>query len=327
MRQFFVITVLLLGLILFGTVGIHSLSSGLTWLEAAYLAVVTLTTVGSRDVADSPEMMIFIIGYIIGGISIFTYSVFQLGHLIVNADLRKMLENRRMDKEINALKNHCIVCGMGRMGSSICDYLQTRNQKFVVIDNSEEVLHSVCKERNWLCVLGDATDDEILTKAGIDRAQSLATVLQTDADNLYVVLSARLLSSSLQIVARASETSAVQKLQRAGATRVISPFHSGATKMARFMLSPSIEDFLELTDGTGSDLELAEIQLPPESKYIGKPLAETDLRTLGIMVIGIRRTSGEHVIAPKGTETIQPGDSLFAFGSPTAVNALACKCE
>ncbi len=327
MRQFFVITVLLLGLSLFGTVGIHTLAGEVTWLEAAFLAVVTLTTVGSRDVPDSPGIMIFIIVYIIGGIGIFSYSAYQLGQLIVNADLRNMLENRRMEKELNCLRDHCIVCGLGRMGTSICEYLESRNQPFAVIDNSDEVLDSICRERKWLYVHGDATDDEVLEKAGIDRAQSLATVLETDADNVYVVLSARLLSSSLQIVARASETSAVQKLQRAGATRVISPFHSGATKMARFMLSPSIEDFLEITDESGSDLELAEIQIPAESVYLGKPLAKTDLREQGIMVIGIRRSSGEHVIAPKGTETIQPGDSLFAFGSPTSVNALASKCE
>lgn len=327
MRQFLGIIALLLGLILFGTVGIYTLAGEVSWLEAAYLAVVTITTVGSRDVAGSPWMMVFIIVYLVGGISIFTYSAFRLGHLIVNADLRNILENRHMEKKLNSLKDHCIVCGLGRMGTSICEYLASRNQPFVVIDNSDEVLHSACKERKWLYVSGDATDDDILTKAGIDRAQSLATVLQTDADNVYVVLSARLLSGSLQIVARASETTAVQKLQRAGATRVISPFHSGATKMARFMLSPSIEDFLEITDESGSDLELAEIQIPTESGYIGKPLAETDLREQGIMVIGIRRSSGEHVIAPKGTETILQGDSLFAFGSPASVNALASKCE
>ena len=172
----------------------------------------------------------------------------------------------------------------------------------------------------------DATDDEVLTKAGIDRAQSLATVLPTDADNVYVVLSARLLSSSLQIVARAGEASAIQKLQRAGATRVISPFSSGAMKMARFMLNPSIEDFLEITDESGSDLELAEIQIQTDSQYIGKPLAKTDLREQGIMVIGIRRTSGKHIIAPEGTAIIEPGDSLFAFGNANSVNALAEKC-
>lgn len=326
MKKFTVITCLLLGLTTVGTVGIHSLSDK-TWLESAYLAVITLTTVGSRDAPETATGMIFIIVYLVCGIGIFTYSVFQLGQLIVNADIRKMLERRRMERELNALKDHYIICGLGRMGSLICDYLAGRKQPFVVIDHDEELLESLCKEKQWLFIVGDATDDEVLTKAGIDRAQSLATVLPTDADNVYVVLSARLLSSSLQIVARAGDAGAIQKLQRAGATRVISPFTSGAMKMARFMLSPSIEDFLEITDESGSDLELAEIQIREDSEYAGKALSQTDLRDQGIMVIGIRRLSGQHVIAPEGSATIEAGDSLFAFGSANSVNTLAGKCD
>lgn len=325
MRKFLLITVLLLGITLFGTVGIHTLSDA-SWLEAAYLAIITLTTVGSRDVPDTQAGMIFIMIYLVSGVGVFTYSVFQLGQLIVNADIRLMLEKRRMDRELSRLKNHYIVCGLGRMGILICEYLTNRKQPFVVIDHDEELLNSLCKDRQWFGVHGDATDDEVLTKAGIDRAQSLATALPTDADNVYVVLSARLLSTSLQIVARASEANAIQKLQRAGATRVISPFSSGAMKMARFMLNPSIEDFLEITDESGSDLELAEIQIQADSDYIGKPLAQTDLREQGIMVIGIRRTTGKHIIAPEGTAIIEPGDSLFAFGNANSVNALAEKC-
>ncbi len=325
MRKFILITVLLLGITLFGTVGIHTLTDS-NWLESAYLAIITLTTVGSRDVPDTQAGMIFVMVYLVSGVGVFTYSVFQLGQLIVNADIRLMLEKRRMDRELSGLKNHYIVCGLGRMGILICEYLTNRKQPFVVIDHNEELLISLCKDRQWFGVHGDATDDEVLTKAGIDRAQSLATVLPTDADNVYVVLSARLLSSSLQIVARAGEARAIQKLQRAGATRVISPFSSGAMKMARFMLNPSIEDFLEITDESGSDLELAEIQIQTDSQYIGKPLAKTDLREQGIMVIGIRRTSGKHIIAPEGTAIIEPGDSLFAFGNANSVNALAEKC-
>lgn len=327
MRQFSQIIVLLVGLMLVGTVGIHTLNEDVSWLEAGYLAVITLTTVGSRDVPSTPQGMVFVIVYLIGGISIFTYCAFQLGQLIVNADLRKMWEKRRVDQAINRLNRHYIVCGVGRMGTSICEYFANRNQPFVVIDRDEEMLETLCKDRQWLGIHGDATDDEILLRAGIERAQALATVLPTDADNVYVVLSARLLSSSVQIVARASDAGAVQKLQRAGATRVISPFSSGATKMARLMLSPSIEDFLEITDEHGSDLELAEIQIQEESGYVGKQLLQTDLREQGIMVIGIKRSSGRHIIAPEGTTTIEHGDSLFAFGSPTAVNALAGKCS
>ncbi|MEW4490259.1 potassium channel protein [Thalassoglobus sp. JC818] len=326
MRQLVVIFVLLLGITIFGTVGIHALSDS-TWLEAAYLAVITLTTVGSRDVPRTPEGMVFIIIYMMVGIGIFTYSAFQLGQIIVNADIRTLLEKRRMHQQLEALNDHFIVCGMGRMGTAICEHLEAKRKPFVVIDRDLQRLEEICKESRWLYVHGDATDDSVLQEAGVSRATSMATVLPTDADNVYVVLSARLLCSSIQIVARASEEGAVLKLQRAGATRVISPFSSGAMKMARFMLSPSIEDFLEVTHGSENDLELAEVQIQEDSPYIDRQLSQTDLREKGIMVIGIRRQSGQHIIAPEGTVKIEQGDSLFAFGTQVAVTALASQAE
>lgn len=134
------------------------------------------------------------------------------------------------------------------MGREICRYLHSRRQLFVVVDTNAAVLEPDCREQRWLYLVGDATDDSVLIEAGIQRARSLATVLPTDADNVYVVLSSRLLNDKLQIIARAGDEKAVDKLERAGASRVVSPFTSGAVKMARFMLNPSIEEFLEVTD-------------------------------------------------------------------------------
>jgi len=320
MRQILIIAGLLSALILFGTVAIHLLTDN-GWLESAYLAIITLTTVGSRDVAEdgSPGILLFTIFYLISGLGIFTYGAFELGHRIMNADLQRMWERRKMEQQIQAMNKHYIVCGLGRMGTSICEFLDAKGHPFVVVDKDDELAMNQCKERNWKYVFGDATDDEVLIHAGVDRASALATTLPTDADNVYVVLSARLLSSTLQIVARASDKSAVQKIQRAGATRVISPFSSGAIKMARLMISPSIEDFLEVTDGSESDLNLAEVEICDESPYVGKQLAQTDLRNQGVMVIGIRRADGKHVLAPTGDVTIEAGDSLFTFGSSQAV--------
>jgi voltage-gated potassium channel len=208
------------------------------------------------------------------------------------------------------------------MGTIISVSLADRKKPFVVIDVDEECLVETCEERGWLYVVGDATDDGILQRAGIARAKSLATVLPTDADNIYVVLSARMLSPDMQIIVRASDEKAVEKLQRAGATRVVSPFSSGAQKMARFMLTPSIEDFLEIADSRGNELELADVQITAGSPYIGKALEQTDLREKGVMVIGIRRANGERLMPPPGSAIIEQGDSLFAFGNAEAVNRL-----
>ncbi len=320
-RRFLSIAGLLTGLVLSGTIAIRWLT-GSTWLESCYMAVVTLTTVGSRDIGTTPVSMLFVICYLFLGLSFFTYGAFSLGQLILSTDFRYMLEQRRMKQEIAKLRNHFIVCGLGRMGLSICDYLSARHQPFVVIDHNEERLQDVCTGKQWLSMQGDATADEVLLAAGIEQARGLATVLASDADNIYVVLSARMLSSSVQIVSRASSDAAVVKLQRAGATRVISPFSSGAVKMARFMLNPSVEDFIEVTDARGSELELADIHIRAGSPYIGKRLTETDFRERGVMVIGIRRLSGERLLPPPGSATILEGDSLFAFGSATAVQQM-----
>lgn len=325
MRQFLMISGLVLGIIVLGTVGIHVLTES-PWMESLYLAVITLTTLGSRDVGTDSASMLFIIFYLMGGFSVFTYSAFTIGQVIVSGEIRRAWEKRKMEQNLSALKSHYIVCGIGRMGSTICEHLAFKKQSFVIVDTNRELLESFCQEHQWLYVHGDATDDEVLRQAGIERAKALATVLATDADNVYVVLSARLLSSSLQIVARASDESAILKLQRAGATRVISPFSSGGVKMARFMISPSIEDFLDITHGAGSELELAEVQIGSESRYVNQNLAQADLREQGLMVIGIRRANGEHIIAPEGSAVIHEGDSLFAFGTPAAVNELAKRC-
>ena len=313
-----------------GGAGVIHVLKGTSWLESLYLAFLTLSTLGSRDVAEGPNadaLMIFMIVYIVLGLSTFAYLAADVGRFILNVEFRKLIERHRMDRTIATLKDHFIICGMGRMGTSICQYLSERQQPFVVIDRDEAQLQSYCVPRGWLYEVGDATADADLRRAGILEARSLATTLPTDADNIYVVLSARLLSSKIQIVARASEETAIEKMQRAGATRVISPFSSGAVKMARFMLSPSIEDFLEITDKRGGELELADVQIRANSPYVGKKLAETDLRERGVMVIGIRRANGEKLLPPPGTAVIMEGDSLFAFGSSAAVNAMIGQVE
>jgi voltage-gated potassium channel len=322
MRRVVSIASLLVLLILIGTIGLRIIE-GSSWLDSLFMAVITLTTVGFEDVVGlSPLGKMFVIVYLVMGLGMFTYSAFQLGHWIASDQMRSLWEKRRMLKKINALENHFIVCGMGRMGETICHYLSERGKQFLVIDVDAERLAEVCEELGWLYIHGDATDDEVLQSAGVTRARSLASVLPTDADNVYVVLSARIMSAELKIIARAGDEKAASKMERAGATRVISPLSTGAVKIARFMLNPSIEDFLEIADEHGNELELADVQITENSVYAGKTLMETDLRDRGVMVIGIRRKNGERLMPPPGSSVIQPGDSLFAFGSVAAVNAM-----
>ena len=321
-RQLLFIVVLLSSLTAIGTIGLR-LITGAHWFDCLYMAVITLTTVGyGESIPLGTGGRLFIIAYLMCGVGVFTFSIFTLGQWVVNARMQQLWQRRRMQQSIDRMEQHFIVCGVGRMGTTICEQLQQRKQPFVVIESSEPRAAAVCELRGWPCVIGDATDDQTLLKAGAQRARALASVLPTDADNVYVVLSARMLAADLQIIARASDEKAVEKLQRAGATRVVSPFASGAMKMARFMLTPSIEDFLDIADGEGHELELADIQIAGDSPYVGKTLAECDLRRMGVMVLGIRRASGERLMPPPGSTTILAGDSLFAFGSSQAVNEM-----
>ncbi|MBS0202586.1 MAG: potassium channel protein [Planctomycetes bacterium] len=323
MKKLLLIIALLLGFLILGAVSFR-LTEGWDWLQCFYEAVIIMTTVGLSATSQgnlNPSTKMFIICYLMVGVGIFTYCVTQLGQLLVNLQVRGYWERRAMDHSIKKLKDHFVVCGFGRMGRTICRYLHSRHKPFVVIDSDERIA-AACRELGWLHLIGDATDDEILLTAGIMEAKALTTVLATDADNIYVVLSARLLNDKMQIVARASDEKAIDKLERAGATRVVSPFSSGAMKIARFMLNPSVEDFFEVTDDHGSQLELADVQISATSPCVGKRLMDTDLRERGVMVVGIRRANGERLMPPPGTAVIEAGDCLFAFGSSQAVNEM-----
>lgn len=308
--------------LLVGAIGLWLLTEQ-PFLHCLYQAFVLLSTVGSQEPNQlSDSVRLFIVGWLSVGLGIFAYSAFQFGQLLLNADLRRVWEQRRMEKAIQKLNGHFIVCGFGRMGRELCTYLHQRHQPFVVIDEDEDVITPAATRDGWLFLTGDATRDENLEKAGIHRAKALTTVLPTDADNLYVVLSARMLDSDLQIVARAVDDRAGIKMQQAGATRVINPLASGAIKMARFMLSPSIENFVEVAESEGGDWEIADVCVPEKSSLIGQPLSKTGLRESGIMLLGVSRKSGEKFFPPPGNLMLQVNDNLFAFGSTDSLSQL-----
>ncbi|TWT61591.1 potassium channel family protein [Rubinisphaera italica] len=321
-----IILALLTLLIVGGTLGFRIVNET-SWLESLYLAVITLTTLGCRDPATSNATMAFVVIYLGFGLGLFSYSLFSLGQSLLDPQFRQFWKQRRMINKIDSLKDHHIVCGFGRMGRTICEYLDRRNRPFVVIDLDGDVLEAHCTAHNWLYIVGDATDDVHLQNAGISRASSLASVLPSDSDNTYVVLSARMLNNGLQIVARASDEKAIQKIERAGATRVISPFSSGGMKMARFMINPSVESFVEVADKHDSDLELVDIQIKETSSLVGKKLSETKLAEQGVMILAIRRANGEQLLPPPGASILHAGDNLFAFGHANKVAMVISNCE
>lgn len=325
MRQLAWIIVVLVVLTGVGT-GWFWLVEGWPLVDSAFMTVITLSTVGYNEVRPlSDRSRVFVMIYLVCGLGVFLFAVVQLGEMIVRAELRTWLRKRGMNSTLQSVKNHFIVCGFGRMGRTICRHLADRKLPFVVIDQNENTL-AECEQHNWPCVRDDATSDCTLLDAGIDRARGLAVVLDSDADNLYVVLSARLIAPDLQIIARASDESSAHKMEKAGANRVVSLFANGAATMAQLLINPHVEDFFEFVSGTGATLDLAEIRVSANSPCVGRPLSDTDFRSRGVIVVAIRRPNGEVLLPPSGSSVIDADDVLIALGKVAAISAVL-SCE
>ncbi|TWU42657.1 potassium channel family protein [Novipirellula artificiosorum] len=319
-RLVWIIAVLLI-LTLVG-IGWFTLVEGWSLLDAAYMTVITISTVGYNEVRPlSDRSRVFVMFYLIGGLGVFLFAIVQLGELIVRAELRTWLRRRGMISTLHSVKNHFVVCGFGRMGRTICRHLADRSLPFVVVDRDESALAD-CEQQGWPCVCGDATSDHTLLEAGIERARGFAVVLDSDADNLYVVLSARLLSPGLQIIAKATDENGARKMEKAGANRVVSLFATGAATMAQLMINPQVEDFFEIVSGSGTTLDLAEIRVSAGSPCAHLALEETDFRKQGVIIVAIRRPDGEILLPPSASTPILPDDVLIALGEVSAVSGL-----
>lgn len=320
-RAFF----LLGALILVGTLGLFILEEEYSILDALYMTVITITTVGYGEVHGlSAPGRVFVMSFLVVGLGVFLYSAAQLGEWIVRVQLSDWLEKRKMSTALKSLKDHFIVCGFGRMGQSLCRELALRGLKFVAIDRDAEVL-AECQAEGWHWLVGDATDDRTLLNAGIERARGVVSVLGSDADNLYVVFSARFISKDIRILARASDEKGAAKMEKAGANRVISLYATGATKMAQLLSNPNVEDFLEIVTTRGQELDMAEIQVSSASPYAGQTLAQTDFSRRGLMIVGIRRPEGGLLLPPPSQTRIESGDLLIVMGRTPAVQELCAQ--
>ena len=296
------------------------LVEGWPLLDAMYMTVITLSTVGYSEVHPlSDRGRIFVMVFLVFGLGVFLFAIVQLGEIIVQAELGKWLRRRGMSSALKSVHDHFIVCGFGRMGGTICRHLADRQLPFVVVDEDELALVE-CQQQGWKYVLDDATTDRTLIEAGIERARGLAAVLDSDADNLYVVMSARLISPTLQIIARATDENSAHKMERAGANRVVSLFATGGATMAQLLINPHVEDFFEIFSSAGTALDLAEIRVTEDSPYANLALAETDFRDRGVIIVAIRRSDGEILLPPPATAVIKPGDELITLGTVAAVS-------
>jgi len=295
-----------------GTAG-YTLIEGWELFDAFYMTVITLSTVGYQETHSlSTAGRLFTIFLVFTGLGVVAYTANYGIRFILEGEIQQVLGRRKMEKRIKENNNHYIVCGYGRMGRIVCRELRSGHIPFVVIESEDMVINA---DDDIPFIRGDATRDENLRLAGIERARGLVSVLSTDAHNLYVVLSARGLNEKLQIVARANEDDAEQKLLRAGADRVVSPYHIGGLRMAHSIIKPSIVDFLEVATTSGNiELQMEEVPIAKKSRLPRTSIIEAGIgKDLGIIIVAIKR-EGNMLFNPTGKTVIKTGDILIALG-------------
>lgn len=316
-----------LAVFLVGTAG-YTLIEGWSWFEALYMSVTTVTSVGFMELRPlSPAGRSFTIVLIFLGLTGLGIWWALITALIVELDLGGVLRRRRMMRSIEDLKNHFIVCGVGRMGRVVVDELQQSGQPFVVIEHNPARLATLLENHpDVLLIEGDATREQILRGARIARASGLAACLADDADNLLVCITARHLNPELTTVARAYNEESVEKLRRAGAEHVISPNQTGGIRMAFSLLRPHVVSFLDcVISDVGIELRLEQAAIPETSHLVGQTLAEARIpQRTGLIILGLRRAGQEgRLIYNPGPEThLNAGDVMIVLGGSQQVQQL-----
>lgn len=323
-RQKFQIAIsAVLGLLAFGTIG-FKIILGLDWFDCFYFTLITLTSVGFGEPEGMTESArLFTSILIILGVGTIGYALTAAAQAVVQFELISTFGKRKMFRDINKLSGHYIVCGAGRIGSGIIREIARRGQDFVVIEQDELVADKLLAQ-GYLVLMGDSTTDEVLRGAGIERARGLVCAVSSDPDNLYITLTARDINKDLYIIARANEESAIQRLVKAGANKVVSPSITGANQMAQMLLRPAVADFIELATMTEQlELEMEQIEIAAGSPFIKRQLQETGIRSsLNVIVIAIKRADGDMIFNPSAETVIKENDSLVAIGSHDNLEAL-----
>ena len=298
---------------------------GWSFIDALYMTVITLTTVGFREVRDLDTTgQLWTMALLITGVGTLFYAAVTSVELAVEGAVRGYFERRRMTAEINKLNGHYILCGFGRVGHQVAREFGFEGVPFVMIDNDPDKVEE-CLAEDRLAMLGEASDDDILEEAGIRQAKGLVAAVNSDAANVFVVLSARKINPSLHIVARASSDESAAKLEIAGADRTLSPYAVGGRRLASLATQPLIVDFLDVvTRGEkGIEFRIEEFGVPKESPLANHTIAELQIgEKTGAMVLAIRTSEGRFDTTPSAQDVIRTGDTLIVLGARDQVNRL-----
>lgn len=303
-----------LGPIIVGTFGYYHIENWTT-IESLYMTVITLTTIGFGEVHPLSENgKIFTIFLSILGIGNIAYIGSALVKFLIETKFDEIYGRRKMTRSIERLKDHTIICGFGRIGSQVCADLSLSGENFVVIEKEKESVEKI-KEKGHFYIEGLATDEEILLEAGLLKAKALISVVSSDADNVFITLTAKHLNPKIMVVSRVFENSTRAKLKHAGADKIISPFAHAGTLMAQSIINPNVEDFIEFSSDKTDIFQVAEFTVKEDQPCQNRTLEDLKLKEQGIIIVNIQKENGEKIFAPHKETILNEGDKVVAIGN------------
>ena len=314
--------VALLVLVIAGGTAGYMLTDGKSPWDAFYMTVLALTTVESPSHLSRTGQA-FTVVLLLGGVGAALYTFTLLATVVVEGGLPKRLQRRRQERMLESISDHFIICGYGRIGSIVAQQFRRQRIPYVVIERDADRVHAAIDE-GALGVEADASREDVLKRCGIERARGLIAAVGTDAENVYAVLTARVMRPDLFIVGRAETEDATTKLKRAGCDRVISPYQIGAVQMAQTAIRPAVVDFMELAmNADNVELAMEEITIAPASTLANQSIIAANLRgRYGVIVIGIQREDNRMEFNPEPDTSIRPGDKLVVLGRPDSLKRL-----
>jgi len=307
----------LLTIILTATLGLMYLE-GWDFFTALYVTVITLSTVGYGDITPTTFWgKLFTLFYIICGAGAMAYTFASIAGFIIEGELKKVLRLKKMESKLKSIRDHYIICGFGKIGKVVAEKFDSLGVPYVVVDIDEKKLAREAENfKNLLYVVGDATLDEVLIKAGVERAKGLIATVKSDAENLFVTISARGLNPKLYIIAKAEAETTIDKLLKAGADRVVSPYIIGGMRIAEMALRPEILDFVSTLMDETYDMEIGRFTIHPQSEVVGKTLHESKIRQRsGATILAIIKDGDRVIINPGPDVVLEPYNVVYAFGT------------
>lgn len=317
-------------ILLCGTFGYKFLNPGMDWFESFYMTMITISTVGFEEVEGiTPEGRVLTVFLILAGIGLVSYVFFSISQTVVEGKLREFFGRRKLDKRISKLDGHVILCGYGRVGEIVASQLEKYKTPFLVIEKERE-LERRLEENSYLYIIGDATEDDTLSRAGIKSAKALIAAADSDSTNIFITLTSRELNPGVMILSRAYDEEAEKRLLRAGADKVVYPDRLGGMRIALSLLRPALISFLDVLAYSyeEGEVEVEEITVGEGCSMVGRSLIEAQIRqNYDLIVLAIRPADGVMHFNPKGDTVINTGDKLIAIGTRNDLNAFARRMD